>query len=63
MSIKVRVSYEDEGELALMRQLLDGYAARIKVSKESKGQYKRAYFDIKSTPTKAGEACKNVEKS
>lgn len=46
--IKLKVSYEEPAELTEFVSYLGGKVARLKIAKEQKGRYKRAYIDIKN---------------
>lgn len=46
MSVKIKVSYTDDQELAGVIQLLAPAVQRCKVPKLQKGEYKRAYVDL-----------------
>lgn len=46
MSVKIRVSYTDEEELAGVIRLLSPLGKKWKVSKNQKGKYKRAYGEL-----------------
>lgn len=45
MSVKIRVSYTDDEELAGVIRLLSPLGKKWKVSKNQKGKYKKAYTD------------------
>lgn len=45
MSVKIRVSYTDEEELAGIIQMLSPLGKKWKVAKKQKGPYKKAYTD------------------
>lgn len=45
MSIKIRVSYTDEEELAGVIRLLSPLGKKWKVAKKQKGPYKKAYTE------------------
>lgn len=46
--IRLKVSYEDPGELVDFVTMLGDKVVRLKSAKEQKGKYKRAYIDIKT---------------
>ena len=48
MSIKIRVSYSAEEELAGVIRLLSSVLGEVKVQPQ-KGQYKRAYITLRNT--------------
>lgn len=45
MSVKIRVSYTDEEELAGIIQMLSPLGKKWKVARNQKGPYKKAYTD------------------
>lgn len=45
--IKLKVSYENEQELADFLKGTRNMVTKVKVSTEQKGRYKRAYIDLK----------------
>lgn len=45
MSVKIRVSYTDEEELAGIIQMLSPLGKKWKVAKKQKGPYKKAYTE------------------
>lgn len=45
MSVKIRVSYTDEEELAGIMQMLSPLGKKWKVAKKQKGPYKKAYTE------------------
>lgn len=45
--IKIKVSYESEEELKEFLSLIQDKASKIKLSKNNKGQYKKAYITMK----------------
>ena len=45
MSVKIRVSYTDEEELAGVVRLLSPLGKKWKVARNQKGPYKKAYTD------------------
>lgn len=45
MSIKIRVSYTDEEELAGIMQMLSPLGKKWKVAKKQNGKYKKAYTE------------------
>lgn len=45
--VKIRVSYEQQQELQTVLKLLHPIIKQYKVSKNDKGQYKKAYIDLK----------------
>ena len=45
MSVKIRVSYTDDEELAGVIRLLSPLGKKWKVSKKQKGPYKKAYTE------------------
>lgn len=45
MSVKIRVSYTDEEELARVIRLLSPLGKKWKVARNQKGPYKKAYTD------------------
>jgi len=45
--IKLKVSYENEEELKKFLSLIQKKIDKIKVSKNNKGQYKKAYITMK----------------
>lgn len=51
--IKLKVSYENEKEFADFLKDIRYMVSRVKVSSEQKGQYKRAYIDLRTK----GEKC------
>lgn len=51
--IKLKVSYENEKEFADFLKDIRDMVSRVKVSTEQKGQYKRAYIDLRPK----GEKC------
>ena len=70
MSVKIRVSYENEDELYKIVSLLHQYIKQVKISKVkhaknslngSKNTYKRAYIDLKNIPTNAEKQRKNAD--
>ena len=48
MSVRIRVSYTDEEELAGVIRLLSPVLRNVKVQTK-KGQYKRAYISLRNT--------------
>lgn len=57
MSVKIRVSYTDEEELARVIRLLSPLGKKWKVAKKQKGPYKKAY-----TEERRASGGKNEEK-
>lgn len=57
MSVKIRVSYTDDEELAGVIQLLSPLGKKWKVAKKQKGPYKKAY-----TEERRASGGKNEEK-
>lgn len=49
MSVKIRVSYTDEEELAGIIQMLSPLGKKWKVAKKQKGPYKKAYTEERWT--------------
>lgn len=49
MSIKIRISYTEDEELARVIRLLSPLVKSWKKSGSSKGKYKRAYVELKET--------------
>lgn len=47
MSVKIKVSYNTDQELAGVIRLLSPVIKDYKVSRNNDGQYKKAYIDIK----------------
>lgn len=47
MSVKIKVSYNTDQELAGVIRLLSPVMKKYKVSRNNDGQYKKAYIDIK----------------
>ncbi len=47
MSVKIKVSYTNEGELAKVIRLLTPEVKSCKVAKRQEGQYRRAYINLK----------------
>jgi hypothetical protein len=45
--IKIKVSYENEQELKNFIQLIQKHTKKVKISKNDKGQYKKAYITMK----------------
>lgn len=45
--IKIKVSYQDQEELERLLSLLKDSTDKVKLSKNDKGQYKKAYITIK----------------
>ena len=45
MSVKIRVSYTDEEELAGIMQMLSPLGKKWKVAKKQEGPYKKAYTE------------------
>lgn len=45
--IKIKVSYQDQGELEKLLSLLKNSTDKVKLSKNDKGQYKKAYIILK----------------
>ena len=45
MSVKIRVSYTDEEELARVIRLLPPLGKKWKVARNQKGKYKKAYTE------------------
>jgi len=45
--IKLKVSYENEEELKKFLALIQDKTSKIKLSKNTKGQYKKAYITMK----------------
>lgn len=58
MSVKIRVSYTEDEELAGVIQLLSPMLTNVKVQPQ-RGQYKRAYISLRNTKVKP----QNVKKS
>lgn len=56
MSVKIKVSYTEDEELAGVIRLLSPLGKRWKVAKSQKGRYKKAYTDERRTN---GEGSKN----
>lgn len=46
--VKVKVSYNTDSELLHIKQILSPYATNWKISRNSKGNFKKAYADIKT---------------
>jgi len=49
MSVKIKVSYNTEEELAGVIQLLSPKVKTYKIAKKQEGQYKNAYVYLKSS--------------
>lgn len=49
MSVKIKVSYTEDEELAGVIRLLSPLGKRWKVAKSQKGKYKKAYTDERRT--------------
>lgn len=49
MSVKIKVSYTDDKELAGVIQLLSPLGKKWKVAKKQKGPYKKAYTEERRT--------------
>lgn len=49
MSVKIRVSYTDDEELAGVIRLLSPQMVSYKVARQQQGKYKRAYIDLDYT--------------
>ena len=47
MSVKIRISYETEEELALVQELLRGHIKKLRLANKQTGKYKNAYADLK----------------
>lgn len=46
MSVKIRISYETEEELAGIVRLLSPVMKSYRISRDQKGRYKRAYAEL-----------------
>ena len=51
MSVKIKVSYEQEQELEAVKMLLAPVLEKVKIQ-PAKGKYKRAYILVKPAKTK-----------
>ena len=49
MSIKIKVSYQNEHELQMILQLLKPAIKSYKAADRQQGAYKRAYIEIKTS--------------
>ncbi len=49
MSVKIRVSYTDDEELAGVIRLLSPHMVSYKVARQQEGKYKRAYIELDNT--------------
>lgn len=45
--IKIKISYENEEELEKFLQLVKDKTAKVKISRNSNGQFKKAYIVMK----------------
>ena len=55
MSVKIRVSYTDDEELAGVIRLLSPAVKSWKVAKRQEGAHKNAYICLRTEQTKGGE--------
>lgn len=62
MSAKVKLSYTNPAELEQIGKALAPYTDKIKIAKEQKSGYKRAYFDIKIPATNNAKPLKGGQK-
>lgn len=58
MSIKIRVSYTDEEELAGVIRLLSPMVKSWKVAKRQEGAHKNAYICLRTEQTKRERGCR-----
>ncbi len=47
MSVKIKISYNEESELVLVKKLLAPIMKSCNVSKNKEGRYKKAYAELK----------------
>ena len=62
MSVRIKVSYTDDEELARVIRLLSPLVKSWKVAKKQEGAHKNAYISLRTEQTKDGERVQNPGK-